>query len=323
MTVQINCMRLQPHKIKHCSGVALVAVLLMLSVMVTLLAFMVESQFLSVRQTNAQQIDELSVLESSHAESWGQGLLTKADRKAYEADRLVGTWATEALKIEKDVQKNATLSDLQGRFNLNNLAGEKQAGWLPIFQRLLKALDLEEGLAFAIIDWVDEDENPKNANGAEDNDYLAETPARKAANQPFSNVEELLLVKGIDEKIFKALLPHISVLDEKDVKVNMNTATLYVLKAILPNGITSGIPERLVEVQKESGFETMQALLESEFMAGVGESLNDFIDIKSQYFEMLSRITIDKQQKKIQTGFKRELQEDAVAFSIIYRKREL
>jgi len=286
---------------KKKAGVALVSVLLILAVMVTLIASMVEDQFISARQTSFQLIDELAYVENLQVETWAFEALIKQSAELYESDFLSETWSTEPFLLDADIKKKGVINDLQGKFNLNNLQGVNQQLWLPVFKRLLQVLDIDD---------------------TGDLTFFSDNVVKKVKSQKFSAIEELLLVEGINDIAFQKLLPHITVLKEANTKVNLNTASLELVQSILPNGLTSGFADQLVLLRLESPFETIKELFESGLLAGVGDTLNNVVDIKSQYFELESVIKINDAEKIYKMGIERQVSsKEGVTFTILYRKR--
>ena len=83
------------------------------------------------------------------------------------------------------------IEDMQGRFNLNNLAhmvmgqnGQAIQDPVPLaqFQRLLVAVGLEAKWAGIARDWIDADDQPGEPDGAEDSIYTSQTPPYRTGN---------------------------------------------------------------------------------------------------------------------------------------------
>lgn len=310
---------------KFQGGVALVSVMLLLAILVTLISYMLESQYVLMRQTGMQSSSEEAYLEGSYVESWALSMLIKPSslEADYASDFLEEPWSEEALDYKTTgMHTKANIIDLQGRFNLNNLANGAGTEWYWVFKSLLNNLELNPNIADVIVDWVDLDNNLININGAEDLAYLSESPSRRAANQYIRSIDELLLVKGITLDDYSILKPHITVIPNSNVKINVNTATLEVMKAILPNGANSGAPELFVNL-RSSGFNSISDLNSLNEFAGVGDNLDGLIDVKSNYFQVESDSTIDGVQRKFKYGLKREKVGQTIKLSVIYRKREI
>ncbi len=87
----------------------------------------------------------------------------------------------------------------------------------------MRALEIEPAVVETILDWVDTDSETRFPNGAEDDYYMRLKPPYRAANRPFSDRRELLLVRGVSKEIFAAIAPHVVILPEFTA-LNVNTA---------------------------------------------------------------------------------------------------
>jgi general secretion pathway protein K len=173
-----------------------------------------------------------------------------------------------------------SLSDLQGRFNLNALAarsrGEGAARFTPAqaqFIRLLQALEeppVTEQEAILITesigDWLDGDSTP-SPNGAEDDYYFGRTPAYRAANRPMASVSELRSVAYVTPEIYRALAELVTVWPGNPAPLNIHTAPATVLRSIsaddelLPLSEAEG--ELLLALREEGGFVDVDTFLSS------------------------------------------------------------
>jgi len=130
-----------------------------------------------------------------------------------------------------------TIEDMQGRFNLNNLVtrqGTPDMIAVDQFRRLLGVLGLDETIALKALDWMDADNLPQPAGGAEDEAYTRLFPPYQAPNRPMEDVSELLAVEGVDAETWRLLSPHVTALPVTGppIPVNVNTATVEVLLSI-------------------------------------------------------------------------------------------
>lgn len=124
------------------------------------------------------------------------------------------------------------VSDAQGLFNLNNLVnnGAPSPPDIEMFRRLLVSLLLNPELRYALLDWLDIDNNVSTA-GAEDTEYLALSKPYRAANRLLESVDELRLIRGFDAKTVEKLRPYVVALPGRTL-VNVNTAPELVLAAL-------------------------------------------------------------------------------------------
>jgi len=142
------------------------------------------------------------------------------------------------LEVVPGVMLEASLEDLQGRFNLNNLVGPDGAPdkvQVAAFTQLLAMLGLETKWAGYLIDWIDADIAPQTPDGAEDSVYMGQTPPYRAANRYITSASELLALPGFGRDRYLKLAPHVTALPQ-GTPVNVCTADGYVMDAFLGPG---------------------------------------------------------------------------------------
>ena len=162
--------------------------------------------------------------------------------------------------------------DAQARINLNRLATRppKYNTNMPFPQRyteeqkrLIRLLqtrsdpngaslvtaDEAEQLVDAVIDWLDDDSTPQGNGGAEDGYYLSKDPAYRAANQPFTSVTELLMIRGFDERpeLYREIAPLLIALPAGEA-LNINTADARIVRTV---NVTSS-PNPIDQVDADS-----------------------------------------------------------------------
>lgn len=107
-----------------------------------------------------------------------------------------------------------------------------------------------EEVVFHIMDWV----NPGDesyAGGQKDGYYLKLDPPYRAKRNRFYTVDELRLVEGIDENLFRKLKPHVTVYSY-DGRININNASKEVLRTLDPN-LTEYDIDEIVKRRDEIG----------------------------------------------------------------------
>lgn len=95
------------------------------------------------------------------------------------------------------------LEDESGKLNINSVAmagGDETA----MRDRLMFIPGMTEDVADAILDWIDEDNQPR-AYGAEDTYYLGLSPAYQPKNGPIQSLSELLQVRGVTYELLYGL----------------------------------------------------------------------------------------------------------------------
>jgi general secretion pathway protein K len=138
-------------------------------------------------------------------------------------------------EVAPGVTLEASMEDLQGRFNINNLVNNDGETPNPtaiaVFQRLLQRLDMDSKWAYYVVDWIDQDSTPKSPDGAEDSVYMEMDPPYRTPNLPVTSTSELMALPGFTRADFDKLAPHIVALPI-GTKVNICSADPYVLDAL-------------------------------------------------------------------------------------------
>ncbi len=95
-------------------------------------------------------------------------------------------------------------------------------------------------IADAIIDWIDEDDEPSD-NGAESSYYEGLEAGYPCKNAEFEILEGLLLVKGVTQTIFNKVNDRLTVYGSGSV--NINTADALVLQSL---GMSADLAEKVI-----------------------------------------------------------------------------
>jgi general secretion pathway protein K len=232
-------------------------------------------------------------------------VILRRDAEDSKIDTLGENWATALPPIAVEGGfVSGRIEDLQGRFNLNNLVGADGKPSVPdleYFKRLLVLLEVEPGLATALLDWIDADINATLPDGAEDDIYLLEDPPYRAANRPLVSTSELRLVKGFSPEIIALLAPFITALPEPTA-LNINTASPLVLQALHAELATMDA-EQIIEARGEDGFPELEAFLALDALAGL--QLDVDVDIKSDWFSVLTDVRIGRGQAQLESRLQR------------------
>ena len=110
-----------------------------------------------------------------------------------------------------------------------------------LFERVADTSSQEAAdIAASIIDWRDEDDEPSD-NGAESSYYRGLDSGYACKNAQFDLLEELLLVKGMEQDIYDKTKDYLTVYG--DGKVNLNTADILVLQSL---GMRNSLAEKVI-----------------------------------------------------------------------------
>ena len=289
-------------------GVALLTVLLVIALASLTAVQLASSQQFSVRRSELLLHRQQAKQYLLGAERWALAILIR-DRNANDTDHADEDWATipPALPVSGGVV-SGQLSDLQARFNLNNLLtpeGSIDDRQLQVLSRLLAQLELPEGIAQAVADWLDDDQQIRFPDGAEDSDYLLATPSYLAANRELADPSELRLIKGVDAETYAKLVPFISTLPGH-VPININTASPELLAALDPALDSTGA-EHLIAERESQAFASVV-----DFLAATGleepQIRHEDIAVGSAYFLLRAQASVGSASAQLSSVLRRDSQ---------------
>lgn len=263
-------------------GVALITVLMVFFFATTIATSMIARQRLDIRRTINLADHGQALHYAGGAEAAALRLLLEDREESPEVDHAGEDWADENLSIRAEYGSiEFQMVDLQGRFNLNNLAAEAAEKELQRFQRLLAVLDLPTGIAESVKDWVDADSDQSGFDGAEDNEYLVKEPPYRAANRPMSEISELRLVHGVTDEHAAILAPHVATLPV-GTPINVNSADEMVLRS-LAEDLGELEAEQILLSRKGTPFETVDKDFAKRTL--VPESIDkEGLSVNSEFF---------------------------------------
>lgn len=266
-------------------GVALIVALLVVALATVLIAALLDRGELAAARTR-------NTLREMQAESYAKGLedyaahvLNQDSSQGSGVDSADDIWALPLPPTPvPGGEIAATMTDLNGRFNLNNLASDtslnpNQSNWVTIFSRLLDALKLDPSLEQNVEDWM------SNDSSASDGWYAAQAVPYRRAQRTFSHVSELRLVKGFDGDTYAKIAPYVSALPI-NTPINVNTASVPVLMT-LANGVT----EETAAAVWRQGHAHYQTVNEIQLSQPI-DNFNQY-STKSSYFLARCDVTLD------------------------------
>lgn len=279
-------------------GIALITAMLIVALAAVIGASLLTQMNLALHRSGYIWHSEQAWQYAIGIENW-LGVILARDAERTQTDTLKEPWAQPVnyLPLEGGALSGRVI-DLQGRFNLNNLAGAHPKQARKYFARLIRrVLDTDPITARTIAattrDWIDKDIRPTGPYGAEDNYYLGLTPAYRTGNTLMVSPSELRLVRGVTREIYAELAPYVSALPEP-TPINVNTAPAPVLGALAPQ-LPPDAGKTLVEIRKQQPWKSVEEFLESEILAG-REIEAGRLSVTTHYFLVSGRITVGKAQ---------------------------
>jgi general secretion pathway protein K len=260
----------------------LLVALLVVALAVILIAALLDRGELALARTR-------NVLRSEQAEAYAQGL------EIYAAQVLVTTEVTNTNGPDTNASPwalplppqpvpggtiSATMRDLNGCFNLNNLdPGSISAGAsLKIFKTLLTHLGIDPGIAQAVQAWIGVN------TGADDAGYYLALPIPyRPRHGVFAHVSELRLVRGVSGGVYARLAPYVCALPP-GTTINVNTASAVLLWS-LDGSLSQATAEKLWN-NGQASYPDVQSFQNDATMAGgtIPSTLSPLLEAKSSYF---------------------------------------
>ncbi|ALO47025.1 type II secretion system minor pseudopilin GspK [Pseudohongiella spirulinae] len=249
------------------------------------------------------------------------------------------SWALELPPLPTDDgMLQVSIVDAQGLFNINNLrvrtAYHDDNGAPPAqrfsapqrqFIRLLKsieslALSDSEAMAVteAITDWIDSDDQVSGMGGAESLFYQNAGTGLQAANQPLSDLSELLLVRHVTPELLVQLRQRAVALPGL-TSLNVNTATPLVLRALNDEQQLQAADEEdvlaILDLRARQPWLQVAEFMTAGFpadpqgpLAMIGaedadteQDATPLYSVFSQYFLASVRVMIDDQERQMQS----------------------
>jgi general secretion pathway protein K len=273
--------------------VALITALLIIALATVAATSFVTQQQLDIRRTGNLINGDQAWAYATAGGGWAKLILRRGQQNDIKdnsfTDDLTEPWA-QPLAPDKlpGGHTGVRITDAQARLNLNNLvmpdanAADDEQGepttppqraanapqglmgaqasqvdqtTLVRLLRLLTRLQLDQGLADAIVDWMDRDINPRGSYGAEDDYYSGSKHPYRTANQPMASISELRLVRGFTEKAYQKIVPFVVALPTH-TNINVNTAPAEILAALPIMDAKSAVA--LTKLRQENPFKTIQ-----------------------------------------------------------------
>jgi general secretion pathway protein K len=216
------------------SGVALIVALLVVALATVMIAGLLDRGELALARTRNQSRETQAQSYALGLEAYAARVLVQVQAQNNAADTADAPWAVPLPPTPvPGGMITAAMSDLNGRFNLNNLdpSVPNAADWRIKFGLLLQALKLDPKLAGAVVAWMD---NTAATSATSDAFYLSQPVPYRAAKRQFMHVSELRLVRGFDGDVYAKLAPHLAALPA-GTPINVNTATAPVLMTLNRN----------------------------------------------------------------------------------------
>jgi general secretion pathway protein K len=295
-------------------GVALIIALILVALATILATKLTFDGFLERRRAIGVLAAEQALYFGMGAEALAADVLAQDLQNNAQLTTLTGPWAqpTQPMPITpQDDPEGAPigtlqgeLEDMQGRFNLNNLAQATQGAAtqpngtaatedpepLAQFQRLLVLVGLEPKWAGLARDWIDTDDIPGNPDGAEDQIYTSQVPPYRTGNWPMMSPTELMNLPGFGADRYRKIAPYVTALPTATASINICTAPAPVLESLADNLNGEYSPEALANGRKSGCFPDQAAF--SNILGKSAGAMRGRWGTSSQYFRLTTHVTL-------------------------------
>ena len=303
-------------------GVALLVAILLVAFGTIIAAAMAYDNAMTARRAAATFEFDQAVLVAEGAESLAAYGLQQTFKENLTYTMVGQPWsqALPASEVTPGVTLEASLEDLQGRFNINDLVltdgNTPNAAAIAAFQRLLSNLNLDPKLAYYIVDWIDKNTEPMDPDGAEDSVYMEMDPPYRTPNLPITSTSELLAMPGVTRAEFDALSPYIVALP-LGVQINTCDAPGPVLDALIGHQQFSSDPKQFQQDRSANGgcfpspADVMTAAGDVQTGSvggattptggGAQQSISGLLTEKSNWFRLTSYVTLGTAEFSVYT----------------------
>ncbi len=272
-------------------GVALIVALLVVALATVLIAGLLDRGELALARVRNDAREAQAFAYAQGMEAYAARVLAQATASGENTDSATSSWAVPLPPLPvRGGMLTATMRDRNGCFNLNNLVderGQANAVWLQKFQRLLRALKLDENLGAAVVDWMRPTATP------DERYYLQQEPPYRPAQRGFVHVSELRLVRGIGADVYARLAPEVCALP-RGTPINLNTASVSVLMTLSP-----AMTEQIAKTIAQDGHanftspEDVRKLVPGMDCGAAALPITNCYDVKSTHFVARGDVQID------------------------------
>jgi len=281
-------------------GIALITAILVVALAAVAATAILSSANIAIHRTGNLQDSERAWWYADGIEGWLRTILER-DQEDNKFDGLEDVWAkpVDYLPVDEGFVRGQMV-DLQGRYNLNNLAvpdlnGEAFKQQQEVFLRLLQGIEgvdafQAQSLASAIRDWIDADSEPTGFDGAEDSEYLGANPPHRVPNRLMESPTELLAIKGMTRELYQRIGPYVTTLPQTGTPINVNTAPEALVFALAKE--PGAAQRKFIEERVKKPAESVGELTGERGVYGAADAPTAMLAVASRYFMLRAEVFV-------------------------------
>lgn len=305
-------------------GAAIVTALLVVTLAAVIVSALFYRESVAVRSIeNRLALSQTRWVERA-ALDWAKVIL-RSDPNVY--DHGTDVWATPVVETQLDETvtggakigdraRNAFLAgsvtDAQSKFNVNTLVaanGQASKPHMAAMTRLMSLLGLPESLvqqAYARI--------LKSRPAAFDNEQV---PASEIRLVRFGDLRDIL---GFDDAVMLALQPHVTVLPDETSKVNLNTASVEVIAAMIPDAQVSAV-KSFVSQRERLPLTSLGAARQRMGLDAAAQLSQQLLSVNSSFFLVHGLIRYDRVESQTETLIRRDSSGPRGVVQVVWQHR--
>ncbi len=247
--------------------------------------------------------DALTTEYDSQNEAWAETFMTDSD-SSFEDTKFRVRIADHSSRININLLVNQAKDSKEGSFN-----NTQKEILIRLLQSLAMELEDEEigDIVNSIKDWIDQDSEITDEGGIGEE-------SNSCRNGPLKNIEELSLIKGIEDSVYDELSKYLTIYGNGNI--NINTANEKVL-ASLSHNMDSELAINMIEYRNADDKNDLSNANWYKDVAGMSDITLEDTTVSSTYFEIISTGLKKGMEKKITSIVKRAKQG---TMSILSRK---
>ncbi|MDF2184880.1 type II secretion system minor pseudopilin GspK [Grimontia hollisae] len=304
-------------------GVALLVVLFIMALMTTVAVSMSNRMFVNFNRAESQVRYQQAYWYAQSVEALARyGIEQSIDSD--DTVTLSQPWAVrdQVYPLEGG-QATGNVYDKQACFNVNGLRNIKPTAngtnpkLVASLQQLIESQGIDsleaETAAAATWEYIDGNTNVQSPLGVEDSEYEARQVPHVVPNGFMADISEWRAVNGVTQEMFDKVSPLLCAIPSDKLVVNVNTLTeeqAPILSAIFHPNLSEEQAKALINGRNAiDGWQDVASFMAEPVLAGIDqeerERLQQFIDVRSRYFELDTEITLDSTTLRLRSLLER------------------